>query len=249
MYFQILLSALIGSLVNLDTFYVAQTMISRPLCICPLLGLILGTLNGSPQEGLHLGAIVGVILELLWMDAFLLGSYVPPNATISSITAVSLVCIGIIGSPLEPLERLTFLILTICFAFIVGKSAKWMDFFLYKKVNTALLHKLENSIRAGKGQRIAWINWTSIGICFGVYFGLLTGIITAGLFMVKEACLVAGTYFLAETRQASKFDLTIFLPLLLLFGCGITISIFGIRKYFFYFIAGFLLTTILIIMK
>ncbi|MDI6736740.1 MAG: PTS sugar transporter subunit IIC [bacterium] len=235
MYFQILLSALIGGLVNLDTFHIAQTMVSRPLCICPLLGLILGTLNGSSQEGLHLGAIAGVILELLWMNTFMLGVYVPSNATISSITAISLLCIGLIGSPFEHSERLTFLILTICFAFIIGKSAKWVDFFLYKKINTALLYKLEDSIKA-KEQRIGWINWTSIGICFGVYFLLLIGIITVGLSMVK-----AGTCFLA-----TKFDLTVFLPLLLLLGCGITISIFGIRKYFFYFIAGFLLTTILI---
>ncbi|MFH1563758.1 MAG: PTS sugar transporter subunit IIC [Nitrospirota bacterium] len=239
MYFQILLSALIGSLVNLDTF-VAQTMVSRPLCICPILGLILGTLNGSAQQGLQLGAIAGVILELLWMNTFLLGVYVPPNATISSITAVSLMCIGIIGQPVAPSERLTFLILTICFAFIIGKSAKWIDFLLYKKVNTALLHKLEDAIKADKGQRIAWINWMSIGICFGVYFLLLAGIIPVGLFTVKLA-----TGFLATT----KFDLTIILPLLLLFGCGITISIFGIRKYFVYFVAGFLLTTILIMMK
>ncbi len=237
MYFQVLLCALIGSLVNLDTFHIAQTMIARPLCICPLLGLLLGTLNGSSQEGLHLGTIAGVILELLWMNTFLLGVYVPPNATISSITAVSLVCIGLIGSPFNHSERLTFLILTISFAFIIGKSAKWIDFFLYKKINTALLHKLEDSIKAGKGQEIGWINWTSIGICFGVYFLLLTGIIPVGLFMVKT-----GTCFLA-----TKFDLTIILPLLLLLGCGITISIFGIRKYFFYFVAGFLLTTILII--
>lgn len=236
MYLQILLSGLIGGLINLDTYSVAQTMISRPLVISPLLGLILGTLNGSPQEGLQLGAVIGVILELLWMNTFQVGVVMPQNATISSITVTSLVCIGIIGQQLNSLEKITFLVLSICFGFIIGIFAKWVDFFLYNKVNIALLHKLEDNVKAGKLQSIEIIPWISIGIYFIVNFLVLVGMIVIGLFMVKSV----------TSLIASKFDLTIILPLFLLFGCGVTISVFGIRKNTIYFIAGFILTTILV---
>jgi len=235
MYFQIFLSGLVGGLINLDTYCVVQIMISRPLVSSPLLGVILGTLNGSPQEGLQLGAVVGVVLELLWMNTFQIGTTLPPNATISSITTTSLVCIGIIGQQLNSLGKVTVLVLSICFGFIIGLLTKWVDFFLYKKVNIALLHKLEDCIKAGKLQKIELINWTSIGICFIVNFLILIGSMIIGLFMVKSIM-----YFLAP-----KFDLTIILPLLLLFGCGVTISVFGVRKNLAYFIVSFLLTTIL----
>ncbi len=236
MYLQILLSGLIGGLINLDTYSVAQTMISRPLVISPLLGLILGTLNGSPQEGLQLGAVVGVILELIWMHTFQVGAAMPPNATISSITVTSLVSIGIIGQQLNSLEKVTFLVLSICFGFIIGIFAKWVDFFLYNKVNIALLHKLEDDVKADKLQSIEVIIWISIGICFIVNFLLLIGMIVLGLFTVKSV----------TSLLAPKFDLTIILPLLLLFGCGVTISVFGVRKNIIYFVVSFILTTVII---
>jgi mannose/fructose/N-acetylgalactosamine-specific phosphotransferase system component IIC len=239
MYLHILLSALIGGLVNLDTYYIAQTMISRPLVISPILGLILGSISGFPQQGLQLGAVVGVILELIWMNTFQVGTAIPPNATISSIITTSLVCMSIIAQPLNSLEKLTFLILSICFGFIVGILSKWVEVFLYKNVNIALLHKLEDYVNAGKLQKIVLINWISIGIYFIITFLVLIVAITIGLFIVNSiSCLLA-----------TKFDLIIILPLLLLFGCGITISVFGVRKNIIYFIAGFLLTTTLIFMK
>jgi len=237
MYLHILLSGLIGGLINLDTYSIAQTMISRPLVTSPLLGLIQGTLTGCPQEGLQLGTIVGVILELLWLNTFQLGTAIPPNATISGITTTSIVCIGIIGQPVNPLEKITFLTLSICFGFIIGGLTKWVDVFLYKKVNIILLHKLENFIKAGKLERIKQIIWISIGISFLVNSLILVGAIGLGLLIVK------GLIYLLAT----KFDLTIILPLLLLFGCGVTISVFGVRKNIIYFVASFVITTILII--
>jgi len=237
MYLHILLSGVIGGLINLDTYSVGQTMISRPLVSAPLLGLIQGTLAGYPQEGLQLGTIVGVILELVWLNTFQLGTSLPPNVTISGITTTSIVCIGIIGQPFHPVEKITFLTLSICFGFIIGILAKWVDIFLYKKVNIILLHKLENSIKLGKLERIKQIIWISIGISFLVNFLILVGTIGVGLLIVKA---LIGLF-------ATKFDLTIILPLLLLFGCGVTISVFGVRKNIIYFVISFLLTTIWII--
>lgn len=239
MYLHILLSGLIGGLINLDTYSIAQTMISRPLVSSPLLGLILGSLSGFPQEGLQLGAIVGVILELLWLNTFQVGTTIPPNATISSITTTSLVCIGLVGQQVNPLERVTFLSVSICFGFIIGILAKWVDYFLYKKINITLLHKLENFIQADKLEKIEHITWISLGISLSVNFLILIGAIAVGLFLAK-----AMTGLLA-----TKFDLTIILPLFLLWGCGIAISVFGMRKNIIYFIFSFLLTTMLILMK
>ncbi|MEW6608258.1 MAG: PTS sugar transporter subunit IIC [bacterium] len=239
MYVQILLAGLIGGLINLDTYCIAQTMISRPLVVSPFLGLILGSLQGSPQEGLYLGAIIGVILELVWINTFQVGTIIPPNATISSITITSLVCIGSINLPLNLLEKVSFLILSMCFGIIVGFFSRWIDFFLFEKVNITLLHKLEADIKIGNLQMIERINWISIGMSFIIHSLILIGTISVGLFAVK----------IITNLLATKFDLTIILPLLLLFGCGVTISVLGVRKYLIYFVVGFILTSIVIFIK
>lgn len=239
MYLHILFAGLIGGLINLDTYSGTQTMVSRPLVISPVLGLILGSLNGFPQEGLQLGTIVGVILELLWLNTFQVGTAMPPNATVSSVTATSLVCIGLVGQQVNSLERVNFISISICFGFIIGILAKWVDYFLYKKVNISLLHKLENFIQAGKLEWIEQIIWLSLGISFLVNFLILIGTIGVGLFLVKAL----------TDLLATKFDLTIILPLLLLCGCGVVISVFGVRKNIIYFILSFLLTTMLIIKR
>lgn len=57
-------------------------MISRPVIIAPVVGLILG----NPYAGL----IVGAILELLWIDRIPIGIYIPPNDSIAAAFAASL---------------------------------------------------------------------------------------------------------------------------------------------------------------
>lgn len=235
MCFYVLVSGLIGGLINLDTYCIAQTMISRPLVSSPILGLILGSLLDFPQEGLQLGTIVGVILELLWLNTYQVGVVIPPNATISSITTTSVACLGIISQPFNPLEKTTFLILSICFGFIIGLLTKWVDVFLYKKVNITLLHKLENSILADKLEKIKQTILASIGISFMSSFLIITVTVTVGLLIINPV----------KDFLVTKFDLTIMLSLLLLCGCGVTISVFGVRKNIIYFIVSFLITTIL----
>ncbi|HNY64522.1 MAG TPA: PTS sugar transporter subunit IIC [Deltaproteobacteria bacterium] len=65
------LSAVVGALLWLDRVYAFQFMISRPIVIGPVLGLVMGDLST--------GLITGAALELLWLNAPPVGAYLPKD--------------------------------------------------------------------------------------------------------------------------------------------------------------------------
>lgn len=85
-----LIVALIGGIVDLDSTAAIQCMISQPVVCAPLTGLILGGVLGDSAAGLQLGLIVGVILQLVWIEQLPLGMNVPPDAALASVLSVAL---------------------------------------------------------------------------------------------------------------------------------------------------------------
>ena len=82
----IIVSAVVGGLIGLDRTAVGQFMISQPIVAAPLIGLILGDVTT--------GAIIGACLELIWVLDMPIGSFVPANATVTSIAATAIAIIG-----------------------------------------------------------------------------------------------------------------------------------------------------------
>lgn len=81
MFTKIIIISLLGGLLCLDRIFV-QAMISRPIVIAPVIGIVLG----NPYAGL----IIGAMLELFWMDRSPIGIYIPPNDSIAAALAASL---------------------------------------------------------------------------------------------------------------------------------------------------------------
>lgn len=88
MLLKIIIISFVGSLMCLDRIFI-QAMISRPIVIAPVAGIILG----QPYTGLMTGAI----LELFWMDRAPIGIYIPPNDSVTAAFAVSLAVLA--GGP------------------------------------------------------------------------------------------------------------------------------------------------------
>ena len=81
MFIKIILISFVGSLLCLDRIFI-QAMISRPIIIAPVVGILLG----NPYAGL----IIGAILELFWIDRIPIGIYIPPNDSVVAAFAASL---------------------------------------------------------------------------------------------------------------------------------------------------------------
>jgi len=58
-----------------------QIMVSRPVIIASVTGLILGNV--------YAGLMIGAILELFWIDRIPVGIYIPPNDSIAAVAATS----------------------------------------------------------------------------------------------------------------------------------------------------------------
>lgn len=120
MFTQIILISFCGGLLCLDRIFI-QAMISRPIVIAPVIGLILN----NPYAGL----IIGAMIEMFWIDRVPIGIYIPPNDSLVAVlaTSVAILAGGKLGS-VSP-ELIAFSILL----FIpFGIMAKQIDILIIK---------------------------------------------------------------------------------------------------------------------
>lgn len=115
MFEKIILISIIGGLLCLDRVFI-QAMISRPIIIAPVIGVILG----NPYAGL----IIGAILELFWIDRIPIGIYIPPNDSIAAAFAASAAILA--GQSLGSVTR-EMIALSILIAIPFGILAKKVD--------------------------------------------------------------------------------------------------------------------------
>jgi mannose/fructose/N-acetylgalactosamine-specific phosphotransferase system component IIC len=75
-----ILGILLGSILWMDRVFMFQFMISRPMIMAPLVGLIMGDV--------WIGILVGASLELIWLNAPPVGSYLPNDESFCAAVAV-----------------------------------------------------------------------------------------------------------------------------------------------------------------
>ena len=138
---KIILISLIGGLLCLDRI-VMQVMVSRPMIIAPVVGLILG----NPYAGL----IIGAILELFWIDRVPIGIYIPPNDSIAAGLAASIAILT--GQSLGIAVQPELISLSVLIAVPFGMVAKRFDVRMMEANNylsdQALEDAKKNDIRA-----------------------------------------------------------------------------------------------------
>ncbi|OQB50484.1 MAG: PTS system N-acetylgalactosamine-specific transporter subunit IIC [bacterium ADurb.Bin157] len=131
-----LLIALIGGIVDLDSTATWQFMISQPIVAAPLTGLFLGNLYGEAAMGLKLGLMVGVILQLLWIEQLPLGMNVPPDAALASVLSVALGFIA--GHSYETYsEREVCYTVALLLSVALGLLGRSLDMFV-RRLNTGV---------------------------------------------------------------------------------------------------------------
>jgi mannose PTS system EIIC component len=140
MFTEIIIISFCGSLLCLDRIFI-QMMISRPVVIAPLMGLLL--------NNLYAGLIIGALIELIWIDRLPLGAYIPPNDSIAAVVATSIT--GIAGSGLGRVSP-ELIALSVLLAIPCGMIAKQIDVLIIKSndilSDKALEDAKENNIKA-----------------------------------------------------------------------------------------------------
>ena len=153
--------SIIGAILSADITMFGQFMISRPIFCGALFGYILGDV--------YTGLWLGMIIEMMWVNAIPMGVAVPVDLTMITSLGVIWSCTFFKGSQEAAIFSLT---ISIPFAY------------LYKEVdlagrlfNTKIMHWIEKGIEDGKEQRI------SNGIYLGLILFLIRTSIMYGLFL------------------------------------------------------------------
>jgi PTS system mannose-specific IIC component len=139
LFIEIILVSFCGGLLCLDRVFI-QAMISRPVIIAPIIGLLLY----NPYTGLVIGAFV----ELFWINRIPIGTYIPPNDSITAVVATSTAVIAgqKLGGVSPELIAFSILISIPC-----GILVKQMDILIIKSNDAlsdrALVDAKKNNIR------------------------------------------------------------------------------------------------------
>ncbi|MFZ3157516.1 MAG: PTS sugar transporter subunit IIC [Smithella sp.] len=223
MFAEIILVSFCGSLLCLDRVFV-QAMISRPVIIAPLIGLLLH----DPYAGL----IIGAFVELIWIDRIPIGTYIPPNDSLAAVVATSIALIA--GSRLGGASP-ELIALCILIAIPCGNLAKQMDVQIIKSNDSlsdkALEDAKENNIRAIEQK---------------TYRGLIKVFLLYALFLLTVQAIfvpsVIWVYPKLNTITIKTLSLTYyFLPLL---GIAVAINMLKLRKAIPVFCAIFLIAAV-----
>lgn len=140
MFTDIIIIALCGSLLCLDRVFI-QAMISRPVVIAPIVGLLL--------NNLYAGLMIGALIELIWIDRLPIGTYIPPNDSIAAVVATAIAAMA--GSNLGNISP-ELIALSVLLAIPCGMLAKQIDVMVVQSNNVmsdkALADAQKGDVRA-----------------------------------------------------------------------------------------------------
>ena len=126
-----ILLGLLGAILFLDAWPVAQTMLSRPIVAGPLTAILLG----APAEGVFWGAV----FEAVYLGILPVGAARYPDAGLATLVGTVLAVVA--GSP-EPTGYL------VAVAFAAGALGQWASGFL-RRWNGRTAKVVESSVAAG----------------------------------------------------------------------------------------------------
>lgn len=225
MFENILLMSVVGSLLCLDRIFI-QAMISRPVVIAPLVGLLL--------NHLYAGLVIGAVIELIWIDRLPIGTYIPPNDSLTAVLATSTAALsGPSGERLPP-ELISLSVLT---AVPFGLLAKQMDTRIIR-ANNVLSDQALNDIEQNDIRSVEFKSCRGLFRVFIVYVLFLL----AAQWMVIPAVHWGFPRLNAFVLQALLW-MYYFLPLL---GIAVAVNMLKLRRALPAFCAVFLAAAVLL---
>ncbi len=209
MWIELLVIALWGGIVSLDTTAALQGLISHPLVSCTITGLLLGNV--------FLGFFVGIVLELLWLGELPIGAayFAESNLGATAAAAIAVISAQQTGRPTVALPLA--LMLSVVISLIGGKLVVLIRNHsgrnYQKLVNNDTL--TINSINKSHFQAIA-LSFLSGAVLIALCSGLFGWLILPTLIQ-----------YLPVTADTLLEPVA---PAFLGLGCGVLISLFINRK-------------------
>ena len=219
---------LVGGIVVLDTTPFFQSMISQPIVVCSFFGFLWGDV--------YTGALLGVILELIWLQLIPIGGFISQQGNFGAFAAVTSAIYTIKHFNIQHNETLIFIfVLYSLFISLIAGTFTYKIRLMNRKI--ALFYDRKNINLLKKIDNIQ-------------FYAILNSYIAGGIFCVIT--FIAGVFILGNLISRLKFNFGNFSEVgiysILGIGCGIVLSMFWERKKNILFFAGVLTGIILLIL-
>ncbi len=207
--------ALVGSILGLDRTAAGQFMVSQPIVAGPITGWMLG----DPAAGLAIGAI----LELLWVLDLPVGTFVPANTTICTVSATAAAALGHPGGA-SPADFGFSILLTTIMVPITMKADS-----LVRTLNS----RLGDSVLASSGQNMGRALSRAQGK--GLLFFFLKSFV---LYCLLVPPSIAAVGLFAQMPSALHRAASLFVRLLPLLGVALVLRKLSMRTFDRFFLVG-----------
>ncbi len=208
--------ALAGGVIGLDRTAAGQFMISQPIVAGPLTGWLLG----DPAAG----AIVGATLELIWVLDLPIGTFVPANATVGTVSATAIAALGSPGGASLPVIGFCIMLTTVLVPVTMKADG------LVRHWNSRIADKVLATRGRQGGAVLSRIQFAGLGLFFLKSFVLYVLFIPLGL----AAVVLFGHLPLVFHRA-----LALFAKLLPLVGIALVTAKLSVNTFDEHFFLGF----------
>ena len=155
MFFEILLVSILAAIISIDVRTIGGTMLSRPLVVGPVVGLVMGDLTT--------GFIVAVLVELLWIGLLPIGAYLPVENL--PITAVTVAVTVHLKETLIAMPLMSLILFSLMVAIPLGYVGRWSEIHI-RNFNSYISRRLLISAEEGNFFYISAVHYADIGITF-----------------------------------------------------------------------------------
>jgi mannose/fructose/N-acetylgalactosamine-specific phosphotransferase system component IIC len=215
--------ALVGGFIGLDRTAAGQFMISQPVVVGPLTGWLLG----DPGAGI----ITGVVLELIWVLDMPIGSFVPADATISTVSATAIAALGSPAGSSLPIIGFSILLTA------VMAPATMMADDIVRHWNSRLADALVIGPGTGMDPRHALVRAHLSGL--PVFF--LKSFVLYLVFLPAGVAAVSTLQYMPEHVHRA---LSLFVKLLPLVGAALVVRKLSTRTVDLFFLSGFVIAAL-----
>jgi mannose/fructose/N-acetylgalactosamine-specific phosphotransferase system component IIC len=213
--------ALVGGLIGLDRTAVGQFMISQPIVVGPLTGWMLGDLGA--------GFVMGAVLELIWVLDMPVGTFVPADATISTVSATAIAALGNPGGASLPVIGFSILLTTA----MVPATMKADS--IIRHWNSRLADALVAGPGPDPGSALVRAHLSGLPVFFLKSFILCLVFLPAGI-----AAVSAFNHMPERVHQA----MSLFVKLLPLVGAALVVRKLSMRTADLFFLSGFMIAAL-----
>ncbi|MBU8921945.1 MAG: PTS sugar transporter subunit IIC [Bacteroidales bacterium] len=224
--------ALVGGVLAVDHRSSLKLMISQPI----VGGLITGIVLGTPAEGF----LVGSLMQMMFLGLVNIRGRTTPDLPVGAVVAAALYILTSAESGGDQLLRGNVLFWSILTGILVAGLGQYL-YAIWERSSVGLTSAAFGYAREGKLRRASIIHISILLVHFA--YGALLILLLVPVGRIALSALVELT---SPVEGGALTALTVILPFI---GVGSLMRLYRSRSQVFWFIAGFLLTIMIVLMR